>query len=89
MAEWIKLRSDLDTDPRVFSMGEFLRKTAQSYILTATARDLFGDVTNTVTRNAMRDVTVAALCRVWFAANRHTTDGVFKNANLDYLDTLA
>ncbi|MBN8422863.1 MAG: hypothetical protein J0L73_28400, partial [Verrucomicrobia bacterium] len=41
------------------------------------------------TRNAMRDVTVAALCRVWFAANRHTTDGVFKNANLDYLDTLA
>lgn len=89
MAEWIKLRSDLDTDPRVFSMGEFLRTSAQPYILTAAARDLFGDVTNTVTRNAMRDVTVAALCRVWFAANRHTTDGIFKNATLDYLDTLA
>ena len=89
MPTWIKLRDDLDTDPRVFTMADALRQSAHGYVLTSKAKDLFGDVTNTVTRNVMRDVTVAALSRVWFAANRHTTDGVFRNATLDYLDTLA
>jgi hypothetical protein len=89
MSDWIKLRSDLDTDPRIFAMGELLRLSAQSYILTQRGRDLFGDVTDTVTRDVLRDVTICALTRVWFAANRHTTAGVFKNATLDYLDTLA
>lgn len=89
MSDWIKLRSDLDTDPRVYAMGELLRQSAQSYILTSQARDLFGPVTDAVTGDVLRDVTLSALCRVWFAANRHTTDGVFKNASLEYLDTLA
>lgn len=93
MSTWIKLRDDLDTDPRIFSLGQHLRLSAQSYILTQRGRDLFGDVTDTVTdtvtRDVMRDVTICALVRVWCAANRHTTDGVFKNATLDYLDTLA
>lgn len=86
---WIKLRDDLDTDPRVFTMADSLRHTAGLYVLQYTAKDLFGSVTDTVTRNVMRDVTVAGLSRVWFAANRHTTDGVFRNATLEYLDTLA
>lgn len=89
MPNWIKLRDDLDTDPRVFTMADFLRETAQVYVLSTRDKDLLGDVTHTVTRNVMRDVTVSGLSRVWFAANRHTTDGVFKNATLDYLDTLA
>ncbi len=88
MSTWIKLLDSLHEDPRVFRMGELLAKTAQSYILAPTS-DLLGPVTNTVTRNALRDVTVAGLSRVWRAANRHTTDGVFRHATLDYLDTLA
>lgn len=89
MPSWIKLRDDLDTDPRVFAMAAALRQTAALYVLSDAAKDLFGSVTEAVTRNVMRDVTVAGLSRVWFAANRHTTDGVFRNATLDYLDTLA
>ncbi len=86
--DWIKLRDDLHEDPRVFQMAELLSKTAQSYVLVPTS-DLLGPVTNSVTRYALRDVTVAGLSRVWRAANRHTTDGVFHHATLDYLDTLA
>ena len=89
MPSWIKLRDDLDTDPRVFTMADALRNSAFAYVLTNKAKDLFGDVTNAVTRNVMRDVTLAALSRVWFAANRHTTDGIFRNATLDYLDTIS
>lgn len=90
---WIKLRDDLDSDPRVFTMADALRRTAGLYVLQHPAKDLFGSVTEAVTeavtRNVMRDVTVAGLSRVWFAANRHTTDGVFHNATLEYLDTLS
>ena len=89
MPSWIKLRDDLDTDPRVFAMADQLRQSACLYILTSQAKDLFGSVTEAVTRHVMRDVTLAGLSRVWFAANRHTTDGIFRNATLDYLDTLA
>ena len=87
-ATWIKLLDSLHEDPRVFRMGELLAKTAQAYILAPSA-DLFGPVTDSVTRNALRDVTIAGLSRVWRAANRHTTTGVFPHATLDYLDTLA
>ena len=89
MPSWIKLRDDLDTDPRVFAMAAKLRNSAINYILTSHAKDLLGTVTEVVTRNVMRDVTLAGLSRVWFAANRHTTDGVFRNATIEYLDTLA
>lgn len=89
MSTWIKLLDSLHEDPRVFQMGELLATTAQSYILAASARDLFGTVTDTVTRYALRDVTIAGLARVWRAANLHTKDGVFRHASLAYLDTLA
>lgn len=89
MITWIKLLDTLHEDPRVFRMGEILTKTAQTYILATTAKDLFGPVTDTITHQALRDITVAGLARVWRGANHHTTDGVFKHANLSYLDTLA
>lgn len=86
---WIKLRDDLDTDPRVARMAVLLNQTAASYVLATEARDLFGSVTKAVTRHAMRDVTLAGLARVWSHANRHTQDGVFRHTGLDYLDDLA
>lgn len=88
-ATWIKLYDDTHEDPRVFRMGQLLAKTADRYITRHEARDLLGDVTSAVTRDALRDITIAGLARVWRAANRHTTDGTFPHANLDYLDTLA
>lgn len=89
MPPWIKIRADLESDPRVHTMAAHIAQTAPGYILTTQAKDLFGNVANTVTRNALRDVTIMGLSRVWFAANEHTTDGIFRHATLDYLDTLA
>lgn len=89
MPSWIKLRDDLESDPRVHRMAAHIAQTAPGYILTHNAKDLFGSVTHNVTRNALRDVTVMGLSRVWFAANQHTTDGVFHHADLSYLDDLA
>lgn len=89
MPSWIKIRADLESDPRVHRMAAHIAKSAPGYILTGQAKDLFGSVTDTVTRNALRDVTVMGLSRVWFAANDHTTDGVFRHADLSYLDDLA
>jgi hypothetical protein len=89
MPSWIKLRDDLESDPRVHRMAAHIAQTAPGYILTSAAKDLFGSVTHNVTRNALRDVTVMGLSRVWFAANQHTTDGIFHHADLSYLDDLA
>lgn len=89
MPSWIKIRADLESDPRVHRMAAHIAQSAPGYILTSQAKDLFGSVTDTVTRNALRDVTVMGLSRVWFAANDHTTDGVFRHADLSYLDDLA
>lgn len=86
---WIKLYDGTHEDPRVFRMGQLLSKTADRYITRHEARDLLGDVTTAVTRDALRDITIAGLARVWRAANRHTTDGTFAHADLEYLDTLA
>jgi len=87
--DWIKFRASLDTDPRVFTMADALLKSASAYVLATPARDLFGDVTQAVTRDVMRDVTLSGLLRVWASAQLHTDDGVFHRASLDYLDTLA
>lgn len=86
---WIKFRDDLDTDPRVSRMAAFLAGTASHYVLAADAKDLFGSVTKAVTRHALRDVTLAGLTRVWSHACRHTTDGIFRGVDLDYLDDLS
>lgn len=86
---WIKFRDDLDTDPRVSRMAALLANTASGYVLAAEAKDLFGSVTKAVTRNALRDVTLAGLTRVWSHACRHTTDGIFHGVDLAYLDDLS
>ncbi len=87
-SSWIKMRVDLDTDPRVITMADMLAQSAGTYVLNASARDLLG-VTPTVTRDAMRDVTLASLFRVWRDANRHTRDGVFQHSTLAHLDVMA
>lgn len=87
-SHWIKMRTTLSTDTRVLSMADALFETARTYVLLPEARDLLG-VTPPVTRDVMRDVTIASLHRVWSAANDHTADGVFRNATLQHLDTIS
>ncbi|MBB3802027.1 hypothetical protein FHR47_002275 [Xanthomonas arboricola] len=41
-----------------------------------------------VTRNVMRHVTVSSLLIVWGAANEHTTDGIFRNADFSDIDDM-
>lgn len=45
-------------------------------------------LTEVVTRNVMRSVTVASLLTVWGAANEHTSDGIFRNADLNDIDDM-
>jgi hypothetical protein len=87
-SSWIKMRVDLDTDPRVITMADLLVQSAASYVLSPSARDLLG-VSPTVTRDVMRDVTLAALYRIWRDANRHTCNGVFHHSTLAHLDLMA
>lgn len=87
---WIKVRENLHTDPRVLAIATHL-STAHAtagYVLQATARDLLG-VTPAVTRDVLRDVTVAGLLRVWISANRHTVDGTFHHSDITMLDTVS
>lgn len=87
---WIKVRESLHTDPRVFTIASHLSKApaAAAYVFQASARDLLG-VTPTVTQDVLRDVTVSALLRVWIAARRHTSDGVFHKTDLSFIDNLS
>ena len=87
-APWIKVRENLESDPRVLTIASMIAATAAPYILAVNARDLLG-VTPTVTSDVMRDVTVTALLRVWIAANRHTVDGVFHHTDITHLDHLS
>lgn len=48
-----------------------------------------GTMSEIVTRNVMRNVTVASLLCVWGAANEHTEDGVFYNADISDIDDIA
>ncbi len=88
MPDWIKMRANLTTDPRVLAMADSLSETARDYVLKKEARDLLG-VTPPVTRDVMRDVVIASLHRIWACANEHTTDGVFRHCSLDYLDSIS
>lgn len=87
---WIKINTRLARDPRVLTIAAAIAPQAARYILDPThAKDLFG-VTESVTCNALCDVTCAALQRIWVAGNEHTTDGVFKNcSSIAYLDLIA
>lgn len=47
-----------------------------------------GPMDEIISRNAMRYVTVTSLLIVWGAANEHTNDGVFRNADLSDIDDI-
>jgi len=85
--DWVKMRTSLKSHPKVNEIAALLEKPADG-------RDGFdvsvsGQRSALLTRNVTRCVTVTSLLLVWSAANEHTSNGVFRNVDLSYLDVLA
>ncbi|NYB36492.1 DnaT-like ssDNA-binding domain-containing protein [Pantoea piersonii] len=83
---WIKMRTSLKSHPKVNEIAALLEKPADG----SAGFDVSvgGQRSGLLMRNVTRCVTVTSLLLVWSAANEHTSDGVFRNADLSYLDVL-
>ena len=84
--DWIKMRPSLLTSPKVNGIARFLERNESVTEVLSTG--FHGRMTEIVTRNVMRNVTVASLLIVWGAANEHTEDGIFINADLTDIDDM-
>lgn len=85
--DWIKYRASLSTHPKVWKMADVLGSSIDIGRRLSTVHN--GTLDDIVTRDVTRDVTLAALLRVWCATNEHTDDGVWHMATLDTLDNAA
>jgi len=83
----MKMRTSLKSHPKVNEIAALLEKPADG----SASFDVSvgGQRSALLTRNVTRCVTVTSLLLVWSAANEHTSDGVFHNVDLSYLDVLA
>lgn len=84
--EWIKMRTSLVTSPKVNGIARILERSADVGRMFSINRDM--TLSQIVTRNVTRNVTVSLLLTVWAAANEHTSDGVFQNADLSDIDDI-
>jgi hypothetical protein len=89
--DWIKMRTNLLTDPKVLAMTAYLAadRDFAAWWLAGTRLDVRHSVTEVVTTAALRLVTAGGLLLVWAAANEHTDDGFFPGIDLDGLDDIA
>jgi hypothetical protein len=85
--DWIKMRGSLCTHPKVLMIAEIIG--ASTEIGRRLSTGFSGALEEIVTRDVTRDVTLAALLRVWCATNEHTDDGVWHNSTLATLDHAA
>ena len=85
--DWIKMRPSLLTSPKVNGIARHLEEDRD--VARKLSNGFGGCMNEIVSRCVMRHVTVASLMLVWGAANDHTEDGVFKNADLSDLDDIA
>lgn len=84
--DWIKIRPSLLTSPKVNGIARILESDPRVSRNLSTGFN--GPMSEVVTRNVMRNVTVSLLVIIWGAANEHTTDGIFKNADLSDIDDM-
>jgi len=84
--DWIKMRTSLMTNPKVNGIARALEESREVSRVLSTGFN--GPMCEIVTRNVMRYVTVSLLLIVWGAANEHTDNGVFKNADLSDIDDM-
>lgn len=84
--DWIKMRPSLLSSPKVNGIARALEDSRDvSKVLTT---GYSGYMSSIVTRDVMRSVTVTSLLIIWGAANEHTSDGIFRNADLSDLDDM-
>ena len=84
--DWIKMRTSLLTNPKVNGIARLLESDSDVSRVLSTGDH--GTMREIVTRNVMRHVTVSSLLIIWGAANEHTRDGVFRNADLSDVDDM-
>lgn len=84
--DWIKMRPSLLTNPKVNGIARILEGEREVSRVLSTG--FSGAMSVIVTRNVMRNVTVSCLLTVWGAANEHTTNGTFSNADLSDIDDM-
>ena len=97
--EWIQVRINLHTHPRVTRMLASLEGHLARYIFRSSPDDLFAgagvpvsvsrNVSEVVSEDVLRDVIVSGLVRVWGQINRHIRDDQVRDVPLKWLDTLA
>ncbi|ASL01785.1 hypothetical protein [Xanthomonas citri] len=84
--DWIKMRTSLLTNPKVNGIARELEASAE--VSERLSTGFRGTMDEIVTRNVMRHVTVSCLLVIWGAANEHTKDGVFRNADHSDIDDM-
>lgn len=84
--EWIKMRTSLMTSPKVNGIARHLEMSKEACRALSTGYN--GTLSEIVTRNVTRCVTVSSLLVIWGAANEHTKDGIFHNADLSDIDDM-
>lgn len=84
--DWIKMRTSLVTSPKVNGIARILEQSPEvGKMFTLEHNTTLSDV---VTRNVTRNVTVSLLVTFWSAANEHSRNGVFENADLSDIDDI-
>jgi len=84
--DWIKMRTSLLTNPKVNGIARELENSIE--VGSALSTGFVGVMSQIVTRSVMRHVTVSSLLVIWGAANEHTKNGIFENADLDDIDDM-
>lgn len=80
------MRTSLLTNPKVNGIARELENSSEVSQVLSTGYS--GGMNEIVTRNVMRHVTVSSLLVIWGAANEHTRDGEFANADLSDIDDM-
>lgn len=81
------MRASLCTHPKVLMIAEIIGESVDVGRRLSTGFN--GSLNEIVTCDVTRDVTLAALLRVWCATNEHTDDGIWKNSTLRTIDQAA
>lgn len=85
--DWIKMRASLCTNPKVLMIAEIIGESADVGRRMSTG--FSGTLSEIVTSDVTRDITIGGLLRVWCATNEHTVDGVWHNSTLKVIDQVA
>lgn len=80
------MRTSLMTSPKVNGIARYLETSKKACQTLSTGYN--GTLSEIVTRNVTRCVTVSSLLVIWGAANEHTKDGIFHNADLSDIDDM-